>query len=173
MCSSYPWAKKTPGSVAGMSRTRAYIMQMWKRDPLANATILGQRPKNYSSLWFFATRVLKINHSLKSFIIRRSFLSFTVHEVLKARILKWFIVPIPSGPQFRKDRNQGSNSQHPLDHRESKGIPERHLLLLLWLYQSLWLCGLQQTVENSSRDGNTTPPFLPPEKPVCRSRSNN
>ena len=27
-------------------------------------------------------------------------------------------------------------------------------------------------LENSSRDGNTTPPHLPPEKSVCRSRSN-
>ena len=27
-------------------------------------------------------------------------------------------------------------------------------------------CGSQQTVENSSRDGNTRPPYLPPEKPV-------
>ena len=27
-------------------------------------------------------------------------------------------------------------------------------------------------VENSSRDGNTRPPGLPPEKPVCRLRSN-
>ena len=25
---------------------------------------------------------------------------------------------------------------------------------------------------NYSRDGNTRPPYLPPEKPVCRSRSN-
>ena len=30
------------------------------------------------------------------------------------------------------------------------------------------LCGSQQTVENSSRDRN----YLPPEKSVCRSRSN-
>ena len=35
---------------------------------------------------------------------------------------------------------------------------------------SLWLCGSQQTVENSERDGNTRPPYLPPEKSVCRSR---
>ena len=28
------------------------------------------------------------------------------------------------------------------------------------------------TVENSSRDENTRPPDLPPEKPVCRSRRN-
>ena len=33
-------------------------------------------------------------------------------------------------------------------------------------------CGSQQTVENSSRDGNTRPPDLSPEKSVCRSRSN-
>ena len=29
------------------------------------------------------------------------------------------------------------------------------------------------TVENSERDGNTRPPDLPPEKPICRSRGNN
>ena len=34
------------------------------------------------------------------------------------------------------------------------------------------LCGSQQTVENSERDGNTRPPYLPPEKSVCMSRSN-
>ena len=28
-------------------------------------------------------------------------------------------------------------------------------------------------VENSERDGNTRPPDLPPEKPICRSGSNN
>ena len=37
---------------------------------------------------------------------------------------------------------------------------------------NLWLCGSQQTVENSSRDGNTRPPDLPLEKPICRSGSN-
>ena len=42
----------------------------------------------------------------------------------------------------------------------------------LWLCQSLWLCGRQQTLENSERDGNTRPPDLPPEKSICRSRSN-
>ena len=34
------------------------------------------------------------------------------------------------------------------------------------------LCGSQQTVENSERDGNTRPPDLTPEKPVCRSGKN-
>ena len=34
------------------------------------------------------------------------------------------------------------------------------------------LCGSQQTMENSERDGNTRPPYLSLEKSVCRSRSN-
>ena len=57
-------------------------------------------------------------------------------------------------------------------HWKSKRVPEKHLLLLYWLRQSLWLCGSPQTVGNSSRDGNTQPPDLPPEKSVYRSRSN-
>ena len=44
----------------------------------------------------------------------------------------------------------------------------KHLFLLYWQCQSLWLCGSQYTVENSERDGNTRPPDLPLEKPVCR-----
>ena len=34
------------------------------------------------------------------------------------------------------------------------------------------LCGSQETVENSERDVNTRPPYLPPKKSVCRSGSN-
>ena len=55
---------------------------------------------------------------------------------------------------------------------KAREFQKKHLFLLYWLCQSLWLCGSQQTVENSSRDGNTRPPYLPPEKSVCRSRSN-
>ena len=64
------------------------------------------------------------------------------------------------------------NCQHPLDHQKSKRVPEKYLFLLYWLHQSLWLCGSQQNVENSFTDGNARPPYLPPEKSVCRSGSN-
>ena len=56
--------------------------------------------------------------------------------------------------------------------KKNKRVPEKHLFLLSWLCQSLWLCGSQETVENSSGVGNTRPPDLPLEKPVCRSGSN-
>ena len=39
-------------------------------------------------------------------------------------------------------------------------------------YAKAFDCGSQQAVENSERDGNTRPPDLPPEKPMCRSGGN-
>ena len=73
---------------------------------------------------------------------------------------------------LEKARNQRSDCQHPLDHQKSKRVPEKHLFLLYWLCQNLWLYGSQQTVENSERDGNTQPSDLPLEKSVCRLISN-
>ena len=58
-----------------------------------------------------------------------------------------------------------------LYHQESKRVPEKHLFLLYWLCQNLWLSGTNK-LENSGRDGKTRPPDLPPEKSVCRSRIN-
>ena len=84
-------------------------------------------------------------------------------ELWTSRCSSWFL---------RRQRNQRSNCQHLLDHQKSKRVPEKHLFMLYWLHQSLWLCGSPQTVGNSERDGNTRPPDLPLEKPVCRSGSN-
>ena len=39
-------------------------------------------------------------------------------------------------------------------------------------YAKAFDCVDHSKLENSSRDGNTRPSYLPPEKPVCRSRSN-
>ena len=59
-----------------------------------------------------------------------------------------------------------------LYHRKSKRIAEKYLLQLHWLHYSFWLCGSHQTVENFSRDRNNRPSYLPPEKPLCKMRSN-
>ena len=74
--------------------------------------------------------------------------------------------------KLKRQRNQRSNCQHPLDHQKSKRVSEKYLPLHYWLCQSFWLCGSRQTVENSERYRNTRPPDLPPEKTVCRSGSN-
>ena len=39
-------------------------------------------------------------------------------------------------------------------------------------YTKAFDCVDHNNLENSSRNGNTRPPYLPPEKSVCRSRSN-
>ena len=46
---------------------------------------------------------------------------------------------------LEKAEDQRSNCQQSLDHTESKGFPEKHLLLLHWLCKSLWLCESQET----------------------------
>ena len=64
-----------------------------------------------------------------------------IHESWTSRCSSWIL---------KSQRNQRSNCQHQLDHQKSKRIPEKHLLLLylfIWLLQSLWLCGSQQTVK--------------------------
>ena len=38
---------------------------------------------------------------------------------------------------YKRQRNQRSNCQHPLDHRKSKKVPEKQLLLHYWLCQRL------------------------------------
>ena len=39
-------------------------------------------------------------------------------------------------------------------------------------YAKAFDCVDHNKLKNSLRDGNTRPPYLPPEKPVCRSGSN-
>ena len=66
-------------------------------------------------------------------------------------------------PEIKLPTSAGSSKKQ----ESSRKIPSSALLTM----QSLSLCGSQQTVENSERDGNTRPPYLPSEKPVCRSRN--
>ena len=93
-------------------------------------------------------------------------------KIPQARLQQYMNCELPDVQAgFRKGR--GTRDQIANLHsiiKKSNRVPEKHLLLLYWLCQSLWLCGSQQTVENSERDGNTRPPYLPPEKSVCRSR---
>ena len=48
---------------------------------------------------------------------------------------------------------------------------QKNIYFCLIDYTKAFDCGSQKTVENSSRDGNTRPPDLPPEKSVCKSKS--
>ena len=72
---------------------------------------------------------------------------------------------------LEKAEETRSNCQHLLDHRKSKRIPE-NIYFCFTDYTKAFDSGSQPIVDNSSRDGYTRPPDLPPEKSVCRSRNN-
>ena len=93
-------------------------------------------------------------------------------KILQARLQQYVNCELPDVQAgFRKGRGTRDQIANILWILEKARIQEKYLFLLYWLCQSLWLCGSQQTVENSRRDGHTRPPALPLEKPVCRSGS--
>ena len=94
-------------------------------------------------------------------------------KILQARFQQYVNCELPDVQAgFWKGRGTRAHIANLYWINEKARVPEKDLLLLYWLCQSLWLCGSTQTVENSERDGNTRPPDLPPEKSVCRSGSN-
>ena len=110
------------------------------------------------------------NHCLIALILHANKIML---KILQARLQQYENYELPDVQAgFRKGR--GTRDQIANIHWiiKSKRAPEKHLLLLHWLSESHWLCGSQQTMENSSIDGNTRPHDLPPEKSVCWSGSN-
>ena len=102
-----------------------------------------------------------------------SYVSKVILKILQARLQQYVNHEFPDVQAgFRKGRGTRDQTAHIHWIIKKARVPEKHLFLLYWLCQSLGLCGSQQTVENSERDGNTRPPDLPLEKPVGRSRSN-
>ena len=95
-------------------------------------------------------------------------------KILQARLQQYMNRELPDVQAgFRKGR--GTRDQIANIHWiivKTREFQKKYLFLLYWLCQSLWLCGSQETVENSGRDGNTRPPDLPLEKSVCRPGSN-
>ena len=72
---------------------------------------------------------------------------------------------------FRKGR--GTRDQIANIHWIIKKVREfqKNIYLCFIDYAKAIDCADHNKLKNSSRDGNTRPPYLPPEKPVCRSRS--
>ena len=95
-------------------------------------------------------------------------------KILQARLQQYMNCEIPDVQAgFRKGRgtrNQIVNICWII--KKAREFQEKKKSTSTLLTMPKPLCGSHQTVENSERDGNTRPPDLPPEKFVCRSRSN-
>ena len=77
-------------------------------------------------------------------------------KILQARLQQYVKLEIPGvQARFRKGKGTSDQIANICWIIKKARVPEKHLLLLYWLCQSLWLCGSQQTMENSCRDRNT------------------
>ena len=86
-------------------------------------------PKNVQT-----TAQLHSSHTASNVLLSPPSQASTVREQQTFRCSSWI---------QKRQRNQRSNCPHPLDHGKSKRVPEKHLFLLYWLCQNLWLCGSQ------------------------------
>ena len=97
--------------------------------------------------------------------------SKVILKILQARLQQYVNRELPDVQAgFRKGRGTRDRiANGPLKKQESSRKTSISALLTMPKSLTVWIT---QTVENYSRDGNTRPPYLPPEKSVCRSRSN-
>ena len=102
-----------------------------------------------------------------------------VHGILQARTLEWVAVSFCNAWKWKVkvklfSRVQLLATPWTAAHQAppSIGFSRQECWSEVPLPSLVWLSGSQQTEENSSTDGTTRPPDLPPEKSVCRSGSN-
>ena len=153
---------------------------------------------SYPKRWFCKSAALKIPANLQNSAVARGLQQVSFHsnpkeaqcqrmfklpyialishtskvvlKILQSRLQQYMNQKLPDVQAgfLKRQRNQRSNCQHPLDHRKSK---LKHIYLYFIDYAkplTVWIT----TNWKILRDGNTRPPYLPPEKPVFRSRNN-
>ena len=110
--------------------------QQWPQDWKRSVFIPSPKKSNAKECSNYCTIAL-ISHASKVML-----------KILQARLQQYMNHELPDVQVgFRKARGTKDQIANMLDHRKRKRVPEKHLLY--WLCQSLWLCGSQQTVENS------------------------
>ena len=94
-------------------------------------------------------------------------------KILQARLQQYMNSELPDVQAgFRKGR--GTKDQIANIHWiiEKAREFQKNIYFCFIEYAKAFDCVDQNKLENSERDGNTRPPDLPPEKPICRSGSN-
>ena len=91
--------------------------------------------------------------------------------ILQARLQQYMNHELPDvQPGFRKSRKTRDQIANICWIIENAREFQKNICFID--YAKTFDCMDHNKLENSSRDGNTRPPDLPPEKPVCRSRNN-
>ena len=95
-------------------------------------------------------------------------------KILQARLQQYVnceLLDVQAG--YRKGRGTRDQIANICWIIEKAGEYQKNIYFCFIDYTEAFDCADQNKLkmENSSRDGNTRPPYLPPEKSVCRSRS--
>ena len=94
-------------------------------------------------------------------------------KILQARLQQYVNHELPDVQAgFRKGRGTRDKISNIHWIMEKAREFQKNIYFCFIDYAKAFDCGSQSTVENSESDGNTRPPDLPLEKPICRSGSN-
>ena len=135
--------------------------QQWPQDWKRSVFILIPKEGNAKECSNYRTIAL-ISHTSKVML-----------KILQARLQQYVsheLSDVQAG--FRKGRRTSDKLPTSIGSSKKQASSMKTSTSTLLTMPSLWLCGSQKTVANSERDGNTRKCDLPPEKPVCKSRSN-
>ena len=95
-------------------------------------------------------------------------------KILQARFQQYVNLELPdvqaSFRKSRRTRDQIANICWIME--KAREFQENNYFCFIDYAKAFHFVNHKKKLENSSRDGNTRPPDLPPEKSVCRSRSN-
>ena len=94
-------------------------------------------------------------------------------KILQARLQQYMNQELPDVQSgFRKGRGTRDQIANIFSIIEKAREIQKNIYFCFTDYAKAFDCMDHNKVENSSRDGNTRPLDLPPERSVCRSRSN-
>ena len=94
-------------------------------------------------------------------------------KILKARLQQYMNCELSDvQARFRKGRGTRDQIANIRWIMEKAREFQKNIYFCFTDYAKAFDCVDHNKLENSERDGNTTPPYLPPEKPICRSGSN-
>ena len=135
--------------------------QQWSQDWKKSVFIPIPKKGNAKEYSYYRTIALT-SHASKEML-----------KILQARLQQYVNQELPDvQAEFRKDR--GTRDQIVNIHWivEKARDCQENIFFFFIDYTKAFDCVDHNKLENSERDGNTRPPHLPPEKCVCKSRSN-
>ena len=135
--------------------------QQWSQDWKTSVFILIPKKGNAKECSNYCTIAL-ISHTSKVML-----------KILQARHQQYVNCELPDAQAgFRKGRGTRDQTANICWITENEREFQKNIYLCFTDYAKAFDFVDHKTVENSSRDGNTRPLDLPPEKSFCKSRSN-